>query len=403
MSTQIIPHMEQSQNNQEETEMVSDEVNVVDSFDDMNLDEQLLRGIYSYGFEKPSIIQSKAILPFISGRDLIAQSQSGTGKTGAFTIGCLSRIELNNKTVQAIVLSPTRELAEQTMNVFNNINTNLGVKIALCIGGTSVDRDLDNLEDGAQIIIGTPGRIFDLILRNALSANTIKMLILDEADEMLSFGFKDQIYNIFTKLPIDIQVGLFSATLPTEVLELTKKFMQNPVKILVKKDQLTLEGIKQYYIDVEREDWKFDTLMDLYKTLTLAQTILYVNTRNKCEWLARKLQENGYPVVSMHGSMSSEERKQIMNAFRTGTSRILISTDLLARGIDVQQVSLVINYDLPNNIENYIHRIGRSGRYGRKGIGINFITSETASKLKALQDYYSTQIEPMPANIADLI
>lgn len=373
------------------------------SFDDMSLPENLLRGIYSYGFTNPSIIQSKAIVPLREGKDIIAQSQSGTGKTGAFSIGCLSKIDLTVNKPQAIIISPTRELAEQTKNVICDLNLKLKASVSLSVGGTSVGKNIRNLEEGKQIIIGTPGRIYDLILRRALSTRTVNLFILDEADEMLSHGFKDQIYDIFTKLPKTVQVGLFSATLPDEVLELTKKFMKDPVEILINKEDLTLDGIKQFYIDLDQEEWKLDTLIDLYKTVTLAQTIIYVNSKGKCESLTYKLSEKGYPVAAMHSNMHPTERTQIMSDFRLGKSRILISTDLLARGIDVQQVSLVVNYDLPTNIENYIHRIGRSGRFGRKGVAINFITRDDANRLKMLQEYYSTKIDLLPTNIADLL
>ena len=361
-STSTIQTNQQNDQQPENTEpeiLTTQDLEVFNSFDDMGLTDELLRGIFSYGFEKPSVIQQKAIVPFKTGRDMIAQSQSGTGKTGAFSIGCLARVNLNDPETQAIVISPTRELAEQTNKVFHELGSLTGARMCLLVGGTSVNEDIDNISgQRPHVVIGTPGRIYDMILRKVLHTNSIRMLILDEADEMLSYGFKDQIYNIFTQLPGDIQVGLFSATLPIDVLELSKKFMRDPIRILVKKDQLTLEGIRQFYIELHREDWKFDTLLDLYKTLTLAQTIIYVTTRNKCEWLERKLQEKAYSVSATHGSMSAEQRKQILDNFRRGDSRILISTDLLARGIDVQQVSLVINYDLPNNIENYIHRIG---------------------------------------------
>ena len=251
--------------------------------------------------------------------------------------------------------------------------------------------------------MGTPGRIYDMINRGAIKTNHVKILILDEADEMLSYGFKDQIYNIFRQLPADIQVGLYSATLPPEVLELATKFMRHPAKILLKNEELTLEGIKQFYINLIKDDWKFATLLDIYKSLTLTQTIIYVNTRNKCDWLTKKLSEHGYGVTAIHGNMAPEERKHIMNNFRKGESRILITTDLLARGIDVQQVSLVINYDLPNNEGNYIHRIGRSGRFGRKGMAINFCTAEDMNNLNTIMKYYSTQIEEFPANFSELL
>merc|ERR1719461_2280917 len=231
-----------------------------------------------------------------------------------------------------------------------------------------------------------------MISRGALSTDSMKMFILDEADEMLSRGFKDQIYDVFRKLPSSIQVILLSATMPEDVLEVTKRFMRDPINILVKKEELTLEGIKQFYINVEKEEWKLETLTDLYETMTITQAVIFLNTRRKVDWL----KEKDFTVSSMHGDMDQQERDVIMKEFRTGSSRVLITTDLLARGIDVQQVSLVINYDLPNNRENYIHRIGRGGRFGRKGVAINFLTADDHRTLKDIEEFYSTVIEEMP-------
>jgi len=242
-----------------------------------------------------------------------------------------------------------------------------------------------------------------MINRRALRVGAMKMLVLDEADEMLSRGFKDQIYDIFRLLPQNVQVGLFSATMPPDVLDLTNRFMRDPIRILVKKDELTLEGIKQFYVLVEREDWKLDTLCDLYETVTITQAIIYCNMRRKVDWLSTKMQEKGFTVSCMHGEMDQKERDLIMMEFRSGSSRVLITTDLLARGIDVQSVSLVINYDLPTIRENYIHRIGRSGRFGRKGVAINFITHDDARTLRDIEQFYNTQVEEMPMNVADLI
>ncbi|EDV21219.1 uncharacterized protein TRIADDRAFT_38231 [Trichoplax adhaerens] len=220
---------------------------------------------------------------------------------------------------------------------------------------------------------------------------------------MLSRGFKDQIYDIFQQLPPDIQVVLLSATIPDDVMEVTTKFMRDPIKILVQKEELTLEGIKQFYVAVELEEWKLETLCDLYETLTITQAVIFVNTRRKVEWLTQRLHERDFTVSAMHGDMDQKERDVIMREFRSGSSRVLITTDLLARGIDVQQVSLVINYDIPTNRENYIHRIGRSGRFGRKGVAINFLTNDDVRLLKDIEQYYNTQIEEMPMNVADLI
>merc|ERR1712019_267022 len=212
-----------------------------------------------------------------------------------------------------------------------------------------------------------------------------------------------EIYDIFRFLPDKVQCCLFSATVPSDVLDVTSHFMRDPIKILVKRDELTLEGIKQFYIGVEREEWKLDTLCDLYETLTITQAIIYCNTRRKVDWLTEKMHSRDFTVSAMHGDMDQKERDIIMREFRSGSSRVLITTDLLARGIDVQQVSLVINYDLPTNRENYIHRIGRSGRFGRNGVAINLVTKDDIRTMKDIESFYNTQIEEMPMNVADLI
>eukprot|EP00276_Gloeochaete_wittrockiana_P013676 CAMPEP_0184331144 /NCGR_PEP_ID=MMETSP1089-20130417/448_1 /TAXON_ID=38269 ORGANISM="Gloeochaete wittrockiana, Strain SAG46.84" /NCGR_SAMPLE_ID=MMETSP1089 /ASSEMBLY_ACC=CAM_ASM_000445 /LENGTH=392 /DNA_ID=CAMNT_0026653855 /DNA_START=65 /DNA_END=1243 /DNA_ORIENTATION=+ len=376
---------------------------VVDKFDDMGLSENLLRGIYAYGFEKPSAIQARAILPMTKGTDLIAQAQSGTGKTATFTIGALQQLDFTLRECQALILAPTRELAQQIQKVVNALGDYLGVRCHSCIGGTRVRDDVDKLQAGVHIVVGTPGRVFDMITRRYLNPKFIKVFILDEADEMLSRGFKDQIYDIFTQLPTTTQIGLFSATMPGEALEMTQKFMNNPTRILVKRDELTLEGIKQFYVMIDREEYKFDTLCDLYETLSITQSVIFCNTRRKVDELTEKMRGKDFTVSATHGETAQQERDVIMHEFRTGSSRVLITTDLLARGIDVQQVSLVINYDLPRNIENYIHRIGRSGRFGRKGVAINFVTKNDVRDLKDIADHYQTQVEEMPSNIAELI
>jgi len=263
--------------------------------------------------------------------------------------------------------------------------------------------DIDKLRDGQHLVVGTPGRVFDMIGKRHLQVDNLLTFVLDEADEMLSRGFKDQIYDIFKTLPPNIQVCLFSATMPPEILDLTTKFMRDAVRILVKKDELTLEGIRQFYVAIEKEEWKLDTLCDLYETLTITQAIIYCNTRRKVDFLADQLSKRDFTISTMHAELDQKERDLVMREFRSGSSRVLISTDLLARGIDVQQVSLVINYDLPQNMENYLHRIGRSGRFGRKGVAINFVTNNDVRAMKEIERYYHTQIEEMPMDIADLI
>jgi len=369
----------------------------------MNLKEDLLRGIYGYGFEKPSAIQQRAIIPCIKRHDVIAQAQSGTGKTATFSISILEQIDTGMRETQALVLAPTRELAQQIQKVVLALGDYLGAICHACIGGTNVRDDMRSLESGAHVVVGTPGRVMDMINRRALRTDYIKIFVLDEADEMLSRGFKDQIYDVFRTLPSDIQVTLLSATMPTDVMDVTSRFMRDPIRILVKKDELTLEGIKQFFVRVEKEEWKLDTLCDLYETLTITQAVIFCNLRRKVEWLTEMMHRRDFTVSAMHGDMDQKQREMIMKEFRSGSSRVLITTDLLARGIDVQQVSLVINYDLPTNRENYIHRIGRSGRFGRKGVAINFVTEADSRALKDIEDFYHTEIEEMPNNVADLI
>lgn len=376
---------------------------VTDNFDDMALGEDLLRGIYAYGFEKPSAIQQRAIVPCIAGHDVIAQAQSGTGKTATFAISVLESLDVNVKECQSLILAPTRELAQQIQKVVLALGDYMGVLCHACIGGTNVQQDIRVLEAGQHVVVGTPGRVYDMINRQALDPRGIKTFVLDEADEMLSRGFKDQIYDVFRYMSNKIQVILLSATMPADVLEVTQKFMRDPIRILVKKEQLTLEGIKQFYIGVEREEWKLDTLCDLYETLTITQAVIFCNTRRKVDWLTEKMHSRDFTVSAMHGDMDQKERDVIMREFRSGSSRVLITTDLLARGIDVQQVSLVINYDLPTNRENYIHRIGRGGRFGRKGVAINFVTEDDRRSLKDIEQFYNTQVDEMPMNVADLI
>lgn len=393
---------------EEESSFKTNYDTVVESFDDMGLKEQLLRGIYAYGFEKPSAIQQRAILPVVEGFDTIAQAQSGTGKTGTFSIGILQRIDTSAEALaagpQALVLAPTRELAQQSQKVMASLGIHLGCKVHACVGGTAVRDDMAALSRGVHVVVGTPGRVYDMIHRGAFQVGNLKIFCLDEADQMLDRGFKEQIYEIFAcGLPKDMQVVLFSATMPTVALELTEKFMREPKRILVKRDELTLDGIKQFYVNVQKEDWKLDTLCDLYDTLTITQSIIYCNTRRKVDMLVEQMTSRSFTVSATHGDMEQRDREAILREFRSGATRVLITTDLLARGIDVQQVSMVINYDLPTNRENYIHRIGRSGRFGRKGVAINFVTEADFPYLKDIEDFYHTKIEEMPMDIAELI
>ncbi|KAL0719141.1 hypothetical protein Bca4012_068465 [Brassica carinata] len=299
----------------------------ITNFNDMGIKEDVLRGVYEYGFEKPSAIQQRAVMPILQGRDVIAQAQSGTGKTSMIALSVCQIVDTSSREVQALILSPTRELASQTEKTIQAIGLHASIQAHACVGGKSVGEDIRKLENGVHVVSGTPGRVCDMIKRRSLRTRAIKLLILDESDEMLSRGFKDQIYDVYRYLPPDLQV----------------------------------------------------------------------------DWLSEKMRTNNFTVSSMHGDMPQKERDEIMNQFRSGDSRVLITTDVWARGIDVQQVSLVINYDLPNNRELYIHRIGRSGRFGRKGVAINFVKSDDIKILRDIEQYYSTQIDEMPMNVADLI
>lgn len=376
-----------------------------DSFDSMGLDDVLLRGIYGYGFEKPSLIQQKAIVPIKEGRDILAQAQSGTGKTGAFSIGAISRIDAQLKKPQVLVLVPTRELAEQIEYVASSLGTHIPIQVYAATGGKPLNADLRALERGAQYIVGTPGRIFDLMQRGALQRQHLKVLVMDEADQMLEDRFREQVMCILQQgFPKDTRVALFSATMPTEVIEFAEKLLQNPLRILVPPEEVTLDGIKQYSIELPKEDWKYEVLCDLYQQLNINQAIIYCNKRNRVEWLAEKMSAQGFPLSFIHGEMDVEERRRRMTEFRKGTIRVLISTDLLARGIDVQQVSLVINYELPTQRENYVHRIGRSGRFGRKGVAINLLlTGEEMRQMKEIETHYSTRIETLPEDLAKIM
>lgn len=367
------------------------------SWEDLDAKVPLLRGIYAYGFETPSPIQKKAILPIFNKRDVIAQAQSGTGKTACFTIGALQLIDVTKRTTQAILLSPTRELAIQTKLVVENIgNMFRELRTHLLIGGTSVDEDIHQLNSNTpHIVIGCPGRMHDMLKRRKLASRDLRFFVLDEADEMLSAGFKDQIYNIFQFMPSTIQVALFSATLPNELHQLTNKFMRDPVEILVKAEKLTLEGIKQYYVALENDDQKYDTLKDIYSSLAISQSIIYCNSNKRVSDLYQAMQVDNFPACQMHSAMDKAERSKSYEDFKSGKCRVLISSNVTARGIDVQQVSTVINFDLPNCIHNYLHRIGRSGRWGRKGVGINFITPRDVGTLKEIENHYGTKINEL--------
>jgi len=375
-----------------------------DSFEniDLGLKDEILKGIYSYGYENPSQIQRVAIKPIIDGSDLVIQSHSGTGKTATFIIGLLQRVNPEFTQPQCIIVSNTRELADQTYKVFLQLSAYTNIKCNLCIGGDMQYKyNSDNIKE--QVIIGTPGRISDLINKDIINSDQIKLIVIDEADDVLSTSFRKQVKKIFQKIPKESQVILVSATIPPEMASLFDNILKpDYISILVKDDELTLDGIIQYYINLD-ENYKLDALIDLYKFVSIGQAIVYCNKKQKADELKYSLLEQNFSVSLLHGDMIQKERDEIMTEFRTGKTRILITTDILSRGIDIQQVSLVINYDMPKYPQTYIHRIGRSGRFGRKGSAINFVTKKERNILSFIKKMYNTDIQPLPSNVSDIL
>lgn len=378
---------------------------IVHSWDQLDIPTNLLRGIYAYGFEKMSPIQKKAIHPMIMKKNLIAQAQSGTGKTATFTIGSLSNVNLDLLKPQILVLSPTRELTKQIANVFNGIGCMMpNLNVQTMVGGTPVDDDIRKLNSSPpHVIVGCPGRINDIFKKSTNAYKQIKLVVLDEADEMLSFGFKEQVYHILHLFDKNIQICLFSATLPDYINSIITKIMINPVKIQVKSEQLTLEGISQYYVALENDQQKYATLKDLYSIISVNQCIIYANSLQRVSDLYDAMISDGYPVCCIHSNMEKADRDNAFRDFKLGKYRLLISSNVTARGIDIQQVSIVINFDLPKCVHSYIHRIGRSGRWGRKGMGINFITRRDVPKIREIEAHYATEIVELPSQLDKLI
>lgn len=379
--------------------------NTVQSWDELDIPTNLLRGIYAYGFENMSPIQKKAIKPMMSGNDIIAQAQSGTGKTATFTIGSLSKVQLNLQSPQVLVLSPTRELSKQTTTVFKGLGCMMdGLNVHTLVGGSSVEEDISLMRNHPpHVITGCPGRVYDILKKNNHICKTMNMVILDEADEMLSVGFKEQVLSILHLLNPKIQICLFSATLPPYIFTIIQKIMKNPISIQVKAEQLTLEGISQYYVAIENDQQKYETLKDLYAMITVSQCIIYANSLQRVMDLYDAMKKDGFPVCCIHSNMEKEDRDQAFIDFKLGKYRVMISSNVTARGIDIQQVSIVINFDLPKCTHTYLHRIGRSGRWGRKGVGINFITRRDVIKIREIEAHYATEISELPANFNQLL
>ncbi len=372
----------------------------METFEEVILNnDNLLRGIYSYGWVKPSAIQRKAIPELLSERDLLAQAQSGTGKTGAFCIPALYKIDFSIKKPQVLIISHTHELAQQTYEVILNLGSYLfnssKTACSLLIGGMPVFNDIDKLkneETGIVIVIGTPGRIFDILKRQVIDLSAFKLCIIDEADELLSKGFMTQVQDILKLLPKESQKALFSATMPPEIIQATKDIMVEPNKILERVESIPLAGIKQFKLDVQ-DEFKVETIIELYSSISINQSIIFTNEKKKAIWISQILQNKDFSTICLHSDLERGERDSLMREFKDGKHRVMIATDLVARGIDIQHVSIVINYDLPLKNESYIHRIGRCGRYGRRGIAINMINKKDSIRLKEIEKHYGIEID----------
>lgn len=378
----------------------------IKSWEELEVDEKILRGINSMGFESPSPIQQRAIKPISMGRDIVAQAQSGTGKTATFAIGALSRVDFNLKKTQVIILSPTKELTIQTASVVSKLGVMIPeLTVETMYGGVQSNSSSSNSflnTSKPQIICGCTGKINEMLRRNIINTSYIKLIIMDEVDEMLSVGFKDQVYNIFQFMNEDVQIALFSATMPPNIHNIVNRIVRNPVRILVKSEMLTLEGIRQFYVAVDDDGQKYETLKHLFSYLSMSQCIIYCNSVKRVCDLQEAMTQDNFPVCCIHRNMTKQERFNSFSDFKNGKSRVLISTNVTSRGIDIQQVSTVINFDVPHCIDNYLHRIGRSGRWGRKGVGINFVTRRDIDQLRRIEQHYDSQINEMPQDMSFL-
>ena len=378
----------------------------ITDFEDMGLRQDLLRGIFALGFEQPSAVQQRAIVPAATGRDMVIQAQSGTGKTATFAIATLQQLDSSSGEVQALVLSPTRDLALQTQRVMEALAQHMDVRVHASVGGRDARADGQVLaRGGVQVVTGTPGRVLDQIERGRLSTRQLRVLVLDEADVMLDAGFQEQVRLLLAEVPRDTQIMCVSATMPPEVLRLTDQFMRDPLRLLIKQEEITLAGIAQFYVDCGSDNAKIDVLLDLYETLTVSQCVIFCNTRRRVLQVADELTREDFSVSVIHADLTQAEREQVLAEFVAGSTRVLVATDIIGRGLDVQQVSVVVNFDLPyiDKKDSYIHRVGRGGRFGRKAITINLVTERDARTLQAIEQYFHTEIPAMPTNVRDYL
>lgn len=381
--------------NRQQTEDVTNTKGL--EFEDFGIKRELLMGIFEAGFEKPSPIQEESIPVALTGRDILARAKNGTGKTAAFVIPTLERINPKVSKIQCLILVPTRELAMQTSQVCKTLGKHLGINVMVTTGGTGLRDDIVRLQEAVHIVVGTPGRVLDLAGKGVADLSECPMFVMDEADKLLSAEFTPVIEQLMRFHPKDRQVMLFSATFPLSVKAFSDKNMHTPYEINLM-DELTLRGITQYYAFVE-ERQKVHCLNTLFGRLQINQSIIFCNSTNRVELLAKKITELGYSCFYSHAKMAQQARNRVFHDFRNGVCRNLVCSDLLTRGIDIQAVNVVINFDFPKNAETYLHRIGRSGRYGHLGLAINLISWEDRMNLYNIERDLGTEIQPIPANI----
>ncbi len=361
-------------------------------FNDLPLSEELLRAVNEMGFEEPTAIQAGAIPHLIEGRDLLGQAQTGTGKTCAFGIPLIENTDTEDGSIQHLILSPTRELAMQIADELNELaRFKPGIRILSIYGGQPMDRQLTALRKRPQIIVGTPGRVMDHMRRRTLKLDGLQTLVLDEADEMLNMGFREDIDTILTDTPDDIQRVLFSATMPRSILELTETYLDDPIHVNIKRQEASVTSIDQTYIEL-RESSKTEVLCRLIEAKNINLALIFCNTKNRVDELTAKLQTRGYAAEGLHGDMNQRQRTTVMNAFKQGRTEFLVATDVAARGIDVDNIEMVINYDLPGDVEYYVHRIGRTGRAGRSGQSVSFVVGREIMDLRRISKQTKAEI-----------
>ncbi|XP_069955291.1 ATP-dependent RNA helicase me31b isoform X1 [Cherax quadricarinatus] len=363
-------------------------------FEDFCLKRDLLMGIFEKGWERPSPIQEASIPVALSGRDILARAKNGTGKTGAYSIPLLEQIDTTQDHIQAMVIVPTRELALQTSHICNELAKHIGVKVMVTTGGTNLKDDIMRIYETVHAVIATPGRILDLMEKKVAIMDKCRMLVLDEADKLLSQDFKGMLDRVISYLPPERQILLYSATFPLTVEQFMQKHLRSPYEINLM-DELTLKGVTQYYAFV-KERQKVHCLNTLFSKLQINQSIIFCNSTQRVELLAKKITDLGYSCYYIHAKMAQAHRNRVFHDFRAGLCRNLVCSDLFTRGIDIQAVNVVINFDFPKMAETYLHRIGRSGRFGHLGIAINLITFDDRFALHRIEQELGTEIKPIP-------